>query len=58
MTLCRRFVDFNSYFASVEQQENADLRGRPIAVASVMANSSCCIAASINEKKSTLKPAH
>lgn len=55
MTLRSLFVDFNSYFASVEQQENPDLRGRPIAVAPVMANSSCCIAASVEAKKYGIK---
>ncbi len=55
MTLRSLFVDFNSYFASVEQQENPALRGRPIAVVPVMANSSCCIAASIEAKKYGVK---
>ncbi|MGH8108127.1 MAG: DNA polymerase Y family protein [Arenimonas sp.] len=55
MTLRSLFVDFNSYFASVEQQENPVLRGRPIAVVPVMANSSCCIAASIEAKKYGVK---
>ena len=44
------FIDFNSYFASVEQQLNPALRGRPVGVVPVMADSSCCIAASVEAK--------
>ncbi len=44
------FVDFNSYFASVEQQLQPALRGRPVGVVPVMADSSCCIAASYEAK--------
>jgi DNA polymerase-4 len=44
------FIDFNSYFASVEQQLNPALRGRPVGVVPVMANTSCCIAASYEAK--------
>lgn len=44
------FIDFNSYFASVEQQLNPTLRGRPVGVVPVMADSSCCIAASYEAK--------
>ena len=44
------FVDFNAYFASVEQQINPALRGRPVGVVPVMAESSCCIAASYEAK--------
>ncbi|PNS09062.1 DNA polymerase Y family protein [Solilutibacter silvestris] len=50
MTLRCLFVDFNSYFASVEQEDEPTLRGRPIAVAPVMTESTCCIAASIEAK--------
>lgn len=50
MTLRCLFVDFNSYFASVEQYDRPSLRDRPIAVVPVMARSTCCIAASIEAK--------
>jgi DNA polymerase-4 len=46
MSLRALYVDFNSYFASVEQQERPQLRGKPIAVLPVMAETTCCIAAS------------
>lgn len=44
------FLDLNSYFASVEQQLNPELRGRPIAVTPVMADGGCCVAASYEAK--------
>jgi DNA polymerase-4 len=44
------FLDFDSYFASVEQHLQPDLRGKPIGVAPVMAETSCCIAASYEAK--------
>ncbi|TAG11527.1 MAG: DNA polymerase [Verrucomicrobia bacterium] len=44
------FVDCDSYFASVEQHLDVRLRGRPVGVAPVMAESSCCIAASYEAK--------
>ncbi len=44
------FIDFNSYFASVEQQEKPDLRNRPVAVAPLMSETTCAIAASYEAK--------
>jgi DNA polymerase-4 len=49
------FVDFNSYFTSVEQQINPALRGRPVGVVPVMAETSCCIAASYEAKTFGIK---
>ena len=50
MPLRTMFIDMNSYFASVEQQDDPSLRGRPVAVRPVEAESSCCIAASYEAK--------
>jgi DNA polymerase-4 len=44
------YVDFNSYFASVEQQLRPELRGRPVAVVPVETDSTCAIAASYEAK--------
>ncbi len=49
------FVDFNSYFASVEQQLNPDLRGRPIAVVPMEVDTTFVIAASYEAKKFGVK---
>jgi DNA polymerase-4 len=49
------FVDMNAYFASVEQQERPELRGRPVAVAPVQADTTCCIAASYEAKRFGVK---
>jgi DNA polymerase IV len=50
LPLSTLFVDFNAYFASVEQQLVPELRGKPVAVAPVVADSGCCIAASYEAK--------
>jgi DNA polymerase-4 len=51
MALRALFLDFNSYFASVEQQLQPHLRDRPVAVVPVMVDSTCCIAASYEAKR-------
>jgi DNA polymerase-4 len=43
-------VDFNSFFASCEQQERPELRGRPLGIVPVIADTTCCIAASYAAK--------
>src|SRR5579859_5885587 len=49
------FLDLNSYFASVEQQEFPELRGKPVAVVPVMADTSFVIAASYEAKRFGVK---
>ena len=51
MALHSLYVDINSFFASVEQQLRPELRGRPVGVLPVMADTTCCIAASIDAKR-------
>lgn len=49
------YVDFNSYFASVEQQLRPELRGRPVAVIPVETDATCAIAASYEAKAYGIK---
>jgi DNA polymerase-4 len=44
------FFDLNSYFASVEQEERPELRGRPVGVVPMVADTTVCIAASYEAK--------
>lgn len=44
------FIDMDSYFASVEQHFRPHLRGKPVAVAPMLVESTCCIAASYEAK--------
>ena len=49
------FLDLNSYFASVEQQEKPKLRGRPVAIVPMISDATCAIAASYQAKKFGVK---
>ena len=48
-------IDFDSFFAAVEQQERPELRGKPVGVVPVMAETTGCVAISIEAKKLGLK---
>lgn len=47
-------IDFNSFFASVEQQERPELRGKPVAIVPVIAETTGAIAISIEAKQQGL----
>ena len=49
------YLDLNSFFASCEQQENPDLRGKPVAVIPMMANTTSVLAASYEAKAFGIK---
>ena len=49
------FLDLNSYFASIEQQENPKLRGKPVAVVPMPTEHTCAIAASYEAKAYGIK---
>ncbi len=48
-------VDFNSFFASCEQQERPELREKPVGIVPVLADTTCCIAASYAAKAKGVK---
>jgi DNA polymerase IV len=55
MPLRYLFVDMNAYFASVEQQDQPKLRGRPVAVVPVEAETTCCLTASYEARAFGIK---
>lgn len=48
-------IDLNSCFATIEQQANPLLRGRPVAVAAFTTNKGCILAASVEAKRLGIK---
>lgn len=49
------FVDMDAFFASCEQVDRPELRGRPIAVAPIEGPSGCCIATSYEARAAGVK---
>ena len=48
-------IDMNSFFATVEQQANPQLRGRPLGVCAYLHERGCVIAASVEAKQRGMK---
>jgi DNA polymerase-4 len=44
------YIDINSYFVTIEQQLNPDLRYKPVVVVPLLSDSTCVIAASLKAK--------
>lgn len=55
MRLNSMFIDMNAYFASVEQQLRPELRGLPVGIVPVLAETTCCIACSYEAKRLGIK---
>ena len=55
MPLRYLFVDMNAFFASVEQEDDPKLRGRPVAVVPMMTDTTSCIAASYECRRHGVK---
>ena len=51
----RLFIDFDSFYASVEQQDNPEYRGKPLIVVPVVSDYTCAIAASYQAKRLGVK---
>jgi len=51
----RLFIDFDSFYASIEQQDNLEYRGKPIIVVPVVSDYTCAIAASYQAKRLGVK---
>ena len=49
------FLDMDAFFASVEQMDRPELRGRPVGVTPVPAPSGCCIATSYEARAAGVK---
>lgn len=49
------YFDLNSYFATIEQQVDPLLRGKPVVVVALLSNSTCAIAASYEAKLKGIK---
>lgn len=51
----RLFIDFDSFYASVEQQDNIFYRDKPLIVVPCVSDYTCAIAASYEAKRIELK---